>query len=159
MGLVYLIHFDAPLRHAKHYIGYTSADSPFPRLERHRSGAGAKILAALNRLGIGYRIVRVWRDANRAFERKLKNRKESHCFCPFCRPSLRAFLYRLHHENKGLMTPEEQEFIARLHKTVGTKNSRLKPYEKRMAESLAKRGLIKKSQPARFIYWYQNASA
>ena len=32
---VYLLHFDPPYRHAKHYLGYTKAESVKARFERH----------------------------------------------------------------------------------------------------------------------------
>jgi len=54
------------------------------RLYYHKKGAGAKLLAALNRAGIGYRIVRVF-EGDRNLERKLKNRKNTAAICPICK--------------------------------------------------------------------------
>lgn len=93
MGLVYLIHFERPLAHAKHYIGWTCLDDPRARLEQHKAGRGARLLAVLNELGIGYQIVRVWRRKSRRFERSLKNRKKAACFCPVCSEKHKRRLY------------------------------------------------------------------
>lgn len=96
MGTVYLIHFDQPLAHARHYIGWTVRESPLQRLRHHRRSHGARLLAVLNHLGIGYHVVRTWKRVDRAFERRLKNRKDATSLCPCCRPDLKRFRYRLH---------------------------------------------------------------
>lgn len=87
MGLIYLIHFDAPLHHAMHYLGFVEDDLN-ARLARHRSGQGAKLLAALNRAGIGYRVVKTW-AGDRSLERSLKNRKNGPRLCPICQAARR----------------------------------------------------------------------
>lgn len=81
---VYLIHFDQPLQHARHYVGF--ANDVDGRLWNHRHNKGANILKVLNRLGIKYDIVRVWDDADRTFERHLKNCKHTPRYCPVCNP-------------------------------------------------------------------------
>lgn len=86
-GSVYLIHFDARFHHAGHYIGYTNEKFPRKRLARHRSGAGAKLLRAIQAAGIGWRVVRVWMKASRGDERKLKGRGGAARLCPVCRYS------------------------------------------------------------------------
>lgn len=88
MATVYLIHFDSPLKHARHYIGYTALESVYNRLARHKAGDGAKILRVCNERGITYRIVKTWEFGTwqeaRDFERKLKRRKMSPRICPVC---------------------------------------------------------------------------
>src|SRR5215813_3042056 len=79
--VIYLIHFDQPLKHARHYLGY--ADDLAARLERHRSGDGARLLAVLKSAGITWRCVRTW-PGSRKLERQLKNRKEAPKLCPIC---------------------------------------------------------------------------
>lgn len=49
--MVYLLHLDTPLSHAKHYMG--SCDDLDARLERHRTGSGARMLAVCIERGIG----------------------------------------------------------------------------------------------------------
>ena len=81
---VYLIHFERALKHAGHYLG--SAEDPSKRLARHRRGQGARLLAVLNEKNISFKIVRVWRGAGRAFERKLKDAGHNNKLCPICFP-------------------------------------------------------------------------
>lgn len=86
-GTVYLVHFDRPLRHARHYLGYVSGgdDRLAARIDRHRAGDGAKLLRAIGLLGIGWRVVRTWPGGSRTFERRLKKRKRAAKLCPVCR--------------------------------------------------------------------------
>lgn len=81
--MVYLIHFEQKLHHAQHYIGFVEGDLG-GRIALHKKGRGAKLLAALNEVGIAWQVVRVWRGAYRCFECKLKNYKKARCFCPVC---------------------------------------------------------------------------
>ncbi len=83
--MVYLIHFNEKYYHAQHYIGYTRSGRILPeRISHHRQGHGAKLLEALNKHGIGYEVVRTWKDGNKTLERKLKNRKNASFLCPIC---------------------------------------------------------------------------
>lgn len=81
--MVYLIHFSQKLHHAQHYIGFVESDLG-SRIALHKAGRGAKLLAAINELKIEWQVVRIWREADRLFERKLKNYKKARCFCPVC---------------------------------------------------------------------------
>ena len=81
--MVYLIHFSKKLHHAQHYIGFVESDLG-QRIALHRLSRGAKLLAAVNEQGIAWHVVRIWRGADRCFERKLKNYKKARCFCPLC---------------------------------------------------------------------------
>ena len=38
----YLLHFDPPYKHARHYVGYT--EHLDVRVEQHRNGTGANLL-------------------------------------------------------------------------------------------------------------------
>lgn len=91
--MVYLIHFDQPLAHALHYIGFAES-SLKARIKKHRSGQGARLLAALNRAGIGWKVVRLWEEGDRTFERKLKNRKKTKDICPCCNKSIKHLTYK-----------------------------------------------------------------
>lgn len=83
MPVVYLIHFDRPYHHAGHYVGW--AHWLQYRLANHAAGAGARLMHAVTRAGIGWRVARVWRGKTRAFERQIKNRKYPISFiCPLC---------------------------------------------------------------------------
>lgn len=82
---VYLIHFDEPLKHARHYIGFTQLTVE-ERFEQHVSGKGARLTAVVAAAGIPMRVVRVWPGESRSFERKLKNSGGAAMYCPECRP-------------------------------------------------------------------------
>lgn len=90
--MVYLLHFSRPLHHACHYIGFCADSGLYRRLKRHRRGNGARLLRACNLAGIGYVIARRWPGADRAFERRLKRRKNAAQLCPVCNPGLKKTL-------------------------------------------------------------------
>jgi hypothetical protein len=46
-GTVYLLHFDRPYRHARHYLGWTADETVDARLARHRAGGGARLIAVI----------------------------------------------------------------------------------------------------------------
>ena len=83
---LYLIHFDEPLSHARHYLG--STDNLARRLEEHASGEGARILDELNQRGIGWSLVRVLAPTSfmthRQIESLLKRHANSPRLCPLC---------------------------------------------------------------------------
>jgi predicted GIY-YIG superfamily endonuclease len=81
-GTIYLLHFDRPLKHAKHYLGWTrDLDA---RLAYHGSGNGARLLAACKREGIGWKLARTWGPSNRHRERQIKNQGGLSRSCPMC---------------------------------------------------------------------------
>jgi predicted GIY-YIG superfamily endonuclease len=56
MGTVYLLHFDRPYKHARHYIGW--AEDLAARLAQHGTKAGARLLQVLREQGIGWTLAR-----------------------------------------------------------------------------------------------------
>lgn len=88
-GFVYLLHFDRPLAHAQHYVGY--ARNLDQRLAMHQAGRGARLMAALKAAGIGYTVARTWLG-DRYFERRLHKRHGARRFCPICTPHCEASL-------------------------------------------------------------------
>ncbi len=83
--MVYLLCFDKKFKHAKHYIGFAvSQDSFERRLKCHTKGTGSRLMDAVTKAGIGFKVARTWADGDRNFERKLKNRKKSAELCPLC---------------------------------------------------------------------------
>jgi predicted GIY-YIG superfamily endonuclease len=84
---VYLLHFDAPYRHAKHYRGSTSDLGA--RLEAHRNGEGARLMAVVREAGIGFTLARTW-EGGRTRERQLKVQGGASRCCPICRANRRA---------------------------------------------------------------------
>jgi hypothetical protein len=86
-ALTYLIHLDQalgsdhPLGRARHYVGTTvNLDQ---RLETHRSGKGARMLAAAVDRGIGFGVVRTW-DGGRETEKRIKSQRNAPRLCPAC---------------------------------------------------------------------------
>lgn len=86
-GTVYLVCFADRLCHAKHYVGWTKDKSTDGRLEYHRKKRGSRLLAAVVSAGIAFDVARVWKNADRNFERKIKNRKNATALCPNCNPN------------------------------------------------------------------------
>lgn len=82
---IYLIHFDQPFKHAKHYLGSTS--NLEQRLGAHRAGGSesARLLHAVKLAGIGWTVARLWRGG-RTEERRLKNLGGATRLCPVCTP-------------------------------------------------------------------------
>jgi predicted GIY-YIG superfamily endonuclease len=87
MGTVYLIHFDKPYKHARHYLGYAS--NLKARLACHRANQGARLIQVIHAAGITWQVSRTW-SGNRALERKLKNQKNGPRLCPLCNPKLKG---------------------------------------------------------------------
>jgi predicted GIY-YIG superfamily endonuclease len=85
MTTTYLIHLDRPLggpvHFAQHYVG-TTIDLD-RRLETHRAGLGARILAAANERGIAYSVVRTW-PGGRETEKRIKAQRNAPRLCPAC---------------------------------------------------------------------------
>jgi predicted GIY-YIG superfamily endonuclease len=82
IGICYLIHFDRPYKHAKHYLGYCNYDLE-QRLEHHVTGQGARLMQVITQAGIGFTVVRTWKG-DRHFERRLKRWGSGAQFCPLC---------------------------------------------------------------------------
>jgi predicted GIY-YIG superfamily endonuclease len=81
MGKVYMIHFEQPYKHARHYVGYS--DNLTFRLQHHRNGTGARLMQVVNEAGIGW-VVALVAEGTRLDERALKNRKNTPKLCPVC---------------------------------------------------------------------------
>ena len=86
--MIYLLHFDRPFKHARHYLGY--ARNLQARLDRHDKGQGARLMAAISEAGIKYTVVREWADGDRTLERKLHNRNNNPRLCPICKEAAKA---------------------------------------------------------------------
>ena len=81
-GTVYLLHFDQPYKHARHYVGWT-ARTVRCRLAEHEAGRGARLLAVVRAAGIGWQLARCW-PGGRARERQLKRQGGHARKCPLC---------------------------------------------------------------------------
>ena len=88
LNVCYLIHFDKPVNAAgvQHYLGF--AKSLPERIAKHRTNKGAALTARANKLGIGWRVVRVWRNADADAEVALKSMVPKN-LCPHCNVRVR----------------------------------------------------------------------
>ena len=80
---VYLLHFDRPYEHARHYFGWSSNIEA--RVEAHRAGRGSRLCEVIRDAGIGFVVARIWRGATRAQERRLSAYAAT-ASCPICTP-------------------------------------------------------------------------
>jgi len=79
--MVYLIHFNVPNKHARHYLG--SCDDLQARLARHKAGNGARLMEVVKNAGITWQLARTW-EGGKGKERELKRQKNSPRLCPIC---------------------------------------------------------------------------
>lgn len=86
-GTVYLLHFERPVHHAQHYLGWT--ENLDRRLSEHGTREGSPLVAAAAALGIPFELVRTW-DGDRHLERRLKDGANARYLCPKCRPAKNA---------------------------------------------------------------------
>jgi hypothetical protein len=91
-GVIYLLHFDRPYRHARHYCGWT-INLP-ERLARHATGHGARLLEVVAAEGIGWQLARTW-IGDRHRERAIKNQGGVSRSCPTCGVSPRGPRYAI----------------------------------------------------------------
>jgi hypothetical protein len=83
VGTVYLLHFSQPYKHARHYTGWAAAGHLDSRIEAHRSGRGARLMAVVEAAGIGFELARTW-PGGRARERQIKRQGGASRCCPVC---------------------------------------------------------------------------
>ena len=80
-GVIYLLHFSRPFKHARHYVGFTSDLTA--RLSAHNKGQGARLLQVAIEAGITFQLARTWKGTRRD-ERRIKNSKNAPRLCPIC---------------------------------------------------------------------------
>lgn len=84
---VYLLHFDEPYEHARHYLG--QSENVKRRLAEHEAGRGARLLAVVHEAGIGWQLARLW-PGGPARERQIKRQGGLARCCPLCGVKPRA---------------------------------------------------------------------
>lgn len=80
---VYLLHFDRPFGHARHYIG--STESLEDRFESHVTGAGSTLVKHAVNAGVNVTLAQVWKGVPLTEEYRLKNRGGAGRWCPICK--------------------------------------------------------------------------
>jgi predicted GIY-YIG superfamily endonuclease len=81
-GTTYLLHFDRPYRHARHYVGWTQ--NLAARLEAHARGRGARLVEVAANAGIGFTLARTWPESTRDREDIIKHAGGARRYCPEC---------------------------------------------------------------------------
>lgn len=81
LGMIYLLHFDEPFGHARHYCGWSS--DVLWRLRCHTGAAGSNLMRHVNAAGIGWLLAGVW-PGTRHDERSRHNRGAAGKWCPEC---------------------------------------------------------------------------
>lgn len=87
--MIYIIHFDTPYYHARHYVGFCADGSLEQRLARHRAGSGSRLMLAIELAGIEWTVA-LTHAGDRRFERQLKRAHNTARFCPICRAEIAA---------------------------------------------------------------------
>ncbi len=89
-GIVYLLHFTEPYKHAQHYLGWTN--NLTKRLREHMNGKRVDcVLTSVARAnGIELVLARTWRGPL-ALEKKYKKWHNNTKLCPICRPGIKNF--------------------------------------------------------------------
>lgn len=85
---IYLIHFDPPYKHARHYLG--TSPHVNERMTEHANGQGSPLVRAAVAAGVQLRLARVWKRGGRALERRLKKGHNVPRLCPICCAAQRA---------------------------------------------------------------------
>lgn len=94
-GVIYVLHFDHPYKHAGHYIGWAHDFEQFKRrLQRHRTGQGSKLMRAVTQAYIPYRIVYL-QPGDRNEERRMKNYNRGSRFCWICQQRTKSLQQKL----------------------------------------------------------------
>lgn len=83
--MLYLIHFNRPFRHARHYLGYSrDTDTLHVRLSKHMGeSCDVRLLQHVKAEGIRLMVVRVW-EGDRKDEMRLKRTHAHTRICPIC---------------------------------------------------------------------------
>lgn len=80
-GTCYLLHFDRPYKHARHYLGWTVDLQK--RLDEHLNGTGSRLIEVITAEGIGFCVANVWPGTTLRDEKRLKN-KHNPKLCAVC---------------------------------------------------------------------------
>lgn len=85
--MIYFLHIDPPLSHAKHYVGWTSDTDVTRRVKKHLNQTGShpsKLVGAALRAGRTVTLAGTI-EGDRHLEKKIKNSGHTARYCPACR--------------------------------------------------------------------------
>jgi len=88
---LYLLHFDPPYRHARHYLGYAVGTGRGREYADTQArcvllGAHELVMAAQANM-VGIEVADVWVGEGRATQRRMRANGSLSRFCPICRAS------------------------------------------------------------------------
>lgn len=83
MSVLYLIHFERPYWHARHYLGFSQFGKAERRFAAHVAGRGGPLTRAVVAAGIKLTLAAVW-EGDRTQERKWKRDSHLKRRCPVC---------------------------------------------------------------------------
>ena len=87
---LYLLHFDRPFKHAKHYLGFArDMDRLHQRVDMHYAatygdGQHHKLMQAVRAAGISFTLARIWPEGSRIDEKRKKQSGHARR-CPICK--------------------------------------------------------------------------
>ncbi len=82
--MLYILHFETPLAHAQHYLGYVADERRLQeRLEEHANGRGARLMEVVTERLISWSVARTM-PGDKGRERALKNNANTRAYCPIC---------------------------------------------------------------------------
>lgn len=81
--MIYILHFDEPYYHARHYVGFCEEGNLDQRLSQHRGGQGSPLMLAVESAGIRWSVA-LTAPGGRDFERTIKRAKKTSRYCPLC---------------------------------------------------------------------------
>lgn len=83
---VYVLHFEPPYLHARHYVGFTPDANADRRVGEHLAAGskGSPLVAAAVRAGCEVKLAHAFPGAGRDFEANLKARRDVRKWCPCC---------------------------------------------------------------------------
>jgi predicted GIY-YIG superfamily endonuclease len=86
MALIYILHFDEPICHARHYVGVTSDEGLIERLKRHATGRGARLTQVCLERGVNWKLGGLIRTTGhpRIDEDRIKQIKHHKRYCEYC---------------------------------------------------------------------------
>jgi len=79
---VYLLHFERPYKHARHYLGVTN--NLEQRLRQHRNGKGARLMEVIKNAGISWTLATTW-EGGKELEHRFKRWNNGCRLCPICK--------------------------------------------------------------------------
>lgn len=88
---VYLLHFDRPYKHARHYLGFAEdVERLHARVDAHYAatpgdGQHHRLMQVVRAAGISFTLARIWPTATRVDERRFKIDGHARRRCPICR--------------------------------------------------------------------------